>query len=138
NSISITSSTTSIPRCRISSGPNWPLGWTHISTAPAWRRWCSGSECGTEYLVRRSGYYLSGLRACGSLGLIVDLCRVEDTLGDEHRSARRYLAEEAAFVSFVAGGAAKLADFEENRVGVAVDEDGFDLLHIAALFSLAP
>ena len=47
-------------------------------------------------------------------------------------------AEEATRVAFVAGRPADLMHLEQDRVGVAIDEDFADLLDVAALLALAP
>src|SRR5581483_5653563 len=79
---------------------------------------------------------IEGVHARGLF--LVHMFRIEHALADHGYVALVQPAEEAAFVAFMAGGAADLVDLEQDGVGVAVDVDLLDDLHIAALFTLAP
>ena len=70
--------------------------------------------------------------------LLVDLLRIEDSLGHPFKSFWRYLAEETGWIAFVTCSAAALADPEQNGVAVAIDVDRLDVLNIAALLPFAP
>ena len=70
----------------------------------------------------------------------VDDLWVEDSIADDGDLAglRVDTAEEATLVAFVAGRSADLIHFDQQRVGVAVEEKFFQLLNVAALFAFAP
>src|SRR5262249_62118542 len=68
----------------------------------------------------------------------VNLLRIEDALANHFHLPVLDCPEEASAVPFMTGGAADLVHFEQNRVGVAVDEDLAHFLHMAALLALAP
>src|SRR5262245_41042745 len=76
-------------------------------------------------------------RSAGSLRTAVHF-RIEDALGQRLPLPALSMAEVAALVTLVAGRPADLLDLQQDRVGVAVEEDAADLLHVAALFALAP
>ena len=59
-------------------------------------------------------------------------------MADHLQSIAFHAAKETTLVAFVTGGVADLMNLEENRVGVAVDEDFEDFLNIAAFLALAP
>src|SRR5690349_3985589 len=69
---------------------------------------------------------------------LVHRLRIEHALGDYFGPLRRELAEEAALVALVAGGAADLLHFQEDRVGVAIQIDALHLLPVAAFLTLPP
>src|SRR5260221_13823001 len=70
--------------------------------------------------------------------LLVDSLGIEHALGNGFQLAGVELAEEAALVALVTGGAADLVHLEQDCVGVAIDADLLDFLHVAGLFALAP
>jgi hypothetical protein len=72
------------------------------------------------------------------LFLPVNDARIEDALADDADLISVKLSEEAALIALVARGPTALANLEEDRVGVAVDEDRLDVLHVAAFLALAP
>src|SRR6516165_3390425 len=72
------------------------------------------------------------------VSLLVNRLGIEHALGDRLPGALVELAEEAALVTLVTRGAADLVHLEEHGVGIAVDIDILDLLHVAGLLALAP
>src|SRR4051812_2791425 len=73
-----------------------------------------------------------------SLTLLINLLGIEYALGDHFNTARRDLAKKAGLVTFVAGRAADLFDFQKHGVGIAIDVDLADVLHVAAFLAFAP
>ncbi len=68
----------------------------------------------------------------------VHLGRIEYPLALRFEPVGGHSAEETALVPLVAGVAADLFDFEQDRVAIAVDIDRADKLDVAALLALAP
>lgn len=72
------------------------------------------------------------------LRLAVNDARIEDALADDDGLIAVDLAKEAAFVTFVARSPSALTNLQKDRVGIAVDVDRLDILHVAALLAFAP
>src|SRR6185437_1169790 len=68
----------------------------------------------------------------------INLTRLEDPLGDGLESLGSELPEETTAVALVAGGAALLADFEQDRISIAIDEHRLHLLRVPAFLPFAP
>lgn len=67
----------------------------------------------------------------------IDCRRVDKPFGYDFKAVLCLPPEKAASVTLVAGRAF-LPHFQQDRVGVAIDENGFHLLRVATLFSLVP
>ena len=59
------------------------------------------------------------------------------TFGDDLRSLRCQFAKEAASIAFVAG-CALLLNSQQDRIGIAVDQDLLHDLYVAAFFTFVP
>jgi len=70
--------------------------------------------------------------------VLVNLQRIKYLLAYDLPSVVRMLTKETAFVALVTGSPAKLFDFQQNRVSIAVDIDGTHPLTVAARFTFFP
>jgi hypothetical protein len=70
--------------------------------------------------------------------LRINLAGVEDTVGDDAKLVPFDPTKKTALVTFVAGRSPTLPNFQEDRVGVTIDEDGFHCLGVPALFPFPP
>src|SRR5438552_55960 len=61
---------------------------------------------------------------------LINLFRVENPLAHHGNRILIQPPEKAAFIAFVASGAADLVDLEQEGVGVAIEENLFDFLHM--------
>src|SRR5690349_9237389 len=73
-----------------------------------------------------------------STALAVHGLGVDDALVDDVPAVLFGGAEKTTAVAFVTGGAAALVDFEEHRVGIAVDANLLHLLGMTGGFALEP
>ncbi len=91
------------------------------------------AEYTNEMLARES----SATAARGVLPGLVHNRRIDEPLRDNLRAVGRDLAEKATAIPFMARWTL-LIDFQEDGVGVTVDENLDDVLHVTAFFPLAP
>src|SRR5690606_18694674 len=134
-------------RCsRHSAQRPWRPGWFPPTPRRPFPESCSG-PCGTGW-PRRScrappACALPGLRPDGSgcrswLYLVVDGVGVLQLLVHRVPDAVAQHAVEAALAAGVAGDAADLLDLQHDHVGVAVQAQLVELLHMAGFLALAP
>jgi len=71
------------------------------------------------------------------LVFVVNFCRIDESLGYNLYTFWCDFSKEAGPIPFVAGGA-DLFDFQQDRIGVAVDENLAYALTVPALFPFSP
>ena len=85
-------------------------------------------------------FFLHVTTAAPATLFLIDRFRIKDPLADHLHppDLRVDLTEETAPISLVAGRPADLVHADQERVGIAVEVDAFDLLDVAALLPFSP
>ena len=68
----------------------------------------------------------------------VDLLRIEDLLAFDLQFAIPDTAEETGFMAGMTGSATELFNLKDHRIGIAVNQDLPDTLHMSRRFPLEP